>query len=56
MIWMGSQKYMYEQIKAKLAEGFTCIKMKIGAIDFEKELSLLSGFVVRIRPRNWSSG
>lgn len=41
LIWMGSASYMREQIKEKLDQGFNCIKMKIGAIDFETELSLL---------------
>jgi hypothetical protein len=29
---------MKQQIEEKLAEGFTCVKLKIGAIDFDKEL------------------
>ncbi len=41
LIWMGSEDFMKSQIKEKLAQGFKCIKMKIGAIDFETELSLL---------------
>ncbi len=41
LIWMGSQEYMHAQIKDKLANGFSCLKMKIGAIDFEQELSIL---------------
>jgi len=41
LIWMGERRYMLEQIEAKLQAGFRCIKMKIGAIDFEEELSLL---------------
>ncbi|MDC7993923.1 o-succinylbenzoate synthase [Altibacter sp. HG106] len=41
LIWMGSQEWMHQQIEAKLKEGFSCIKMKIGAIDFESELALL---------------
>lgn len=32
---------MKTQIEEKLAQGFSCIKLKIGAIDFEKELGLL---------------
>ena len=42
LIWMGDFKTMGERIKAKLSEGFRCIKLKIGAIDFDKELELLS--------------
>ncbi len=41
LIWMGAQDWMHEQIEAKLKEGFHCIKMKIGAIDFASELALL---------------
>ncbi|WP_026956828.1 o-succinylbenzoate synthase [Algoriphagus vanfongensis] len=41
LIWMGAKEFMFSQIKEKLAAGFTCIKMKIGAIDFEQELELL---------------
>lgn len=42
LIWMGNEGFMKEQVKLKLNEGFTCLKMKIGAIDFEKELTILS--------------
>ncbi len=41
LIWMGEKQFMFDQIKAKLQEGFNCIKLKIGAIDFAEELSLL---------------
>lgn len=41
LIWMGEEAYMKEQIEEKLADGFKCVKLKIGAIEFEKELSLL---------------
>jgi o-succinylbenzoate synthase len=41
LIWMGSDQFMHQQIKEKLESGFTTIKMKIGAIDFNTELSLL---------------
>lgn len=41
LIWMGDRCYMFEQIKKKIEVGFRCIKLKIGAIDFEEELSLL---------------
>lgn len=42
LVWMGEEAYMKEQIEEKLAQGFNCIKLKIGAIDFQKELDLLS--------------
>jgi o-succinylbenzoate synthase len=41
LIWMGGRDFMLEQIDQKLQEGFDCIKMKIGAIDFEQEIELL---------------
>lgn len=41
LIWMGTEQFMQEQIEQKLADGFTTIKLKIGAIDFETELKLL---------------
>lgn len=41
LIWMGNKAFMRQQIKAKLEAGFNCIKMKIGAIDFQTELDLL---------------
>ncbi|MBD3724846.1 MAG: o-succinylbenzoate synthase [Flavobacteriaceae bacterium] len=41
LVWMGEQAYMKQQIEEKLAQGFRCIKLKIGAIDFQKELELL---------------
>jgi len=41
LIWMGAPDFMKQQIRTKLDNGFRCIKMKIGAIDFETEFSLL---------------
>src|SRR5690606_21805638 len=41
LIWMGDIGFMLEQLEQKLLEGFSCIKMKIGALDFGKELSVL---------------
>ena len=41
LIWMGTEDYMISQIKEKIKAGFSCIKMKIGAIDFEKEIKIL---------------
>jgi len=41
LVWMGDKAFMKAQIKEKLATGFSCIKMKIGAIDFETEIALL---------------
>ena len=41
LIWMGEEKFMQQQIQEKLDAGFHCIKLKIGGIDFEKEIELL---------------
>ena len=42
LIWMGNFDEMYRRIGEKMQQGFRCIKLKIGAIDFEKELELLA--------------
>lgn len=41
LIWMGDKAFMKKQIVEKLEAGFTTIKLKIGAIDFNTELDLL---------------
>ncbi len=41
LIWMGTPAFMREQIARKLAEGYTCLKLKIGALDFVTELDIL---------------
>lgn len=41
LIWMGDSAFMLKQLEQKLKDGFSCIKMKIGAIDFEKEMAIL---------------
>ena len=41
LVWMGSFDEMQQRIEQKLAQGFHCVKLKIGAIDFNAELELL---------------
>lgn len=41
LIWMGDKSFMKTQIKDKIESGFKCIKIKIGAIDFDTELSII---------------
>lgn len=41
LIWMGTYEKMRERLEEKIRNHYHCIKIKIGAIDFEKELSLL---------------
>ena len=47
LVWMGSHDEMLKRVEEKLQQGFHCIKLKVGAIDFEQELDL----VKRIRER-----
>lgn len=41
LIWMGDKTFMQGQIKKKLHEGYTCLKLKIGSLDFATELAIL---------------
>jgi o-succinylbenzoate synthase len=41
LVWMGDESFMKAQIEDRIEQGFSCIKLKIGAIDFDKELDLL---------------
>ena len=47
LVWMGSYEEMLKRMEEKLEKGFRCVKLKIGAIDFDQELDL----VKRIRGR-----
>lgn len=41
LVWMGTFEEMQQRIEEKLAQGFHCVKLKIGAIDFDAELELI---------------
>ena len=41
LIWMGDSSLMKAQIDEKISQGFNCIKLKIGALDFNHEISLI---------------
>ena len=41
LVWMGGLDVMLQQVSIKIEEGFTCIKLKIGGLNFEKELDIL---------------
>ncbi|MBI0398430.1 o-succinylbenzoate synthase [Cyclobacterium marinum] len=41
LVWMGDKGFMERQIDQKLEQGFDCIKMKIGAINFDQECEIL---------------
>jgi len=47
LVWMGSYDEMLRRMEEKLELGFRCVKLKVGAIDFEQELDLIK----RIRDR-----
>lgn len=49
LIWMGDKRTMASRIDKKLAAGFSCIKLKIGAIDFDDECELLAAIRRRYR-------
>ncbi|MCF2874088.1 MULTISPECIES: o-succinylbenzoate synthase [unclassified Tenacibaculum] len=51
LIWMGDKAFMQQQIKDKLKQGFTTIKMKIGAIDFDTEIELLKSIRKEFSPK-----
>lgn len=42
LIWMGDAAFMRTQIEKKLAEGYDCLKLKIGGLDFAAELEILA--------------
>ncbi|TVQ44784.1 MAG: hypothetical protein EA362_09475 [Saprospirales bacterium] len=41
LIWMGEPDYMIKQIGEKIDDGFNVLKLKVGALDFQKELNVL---------------
>ena len=47
LVWMGRYDEMLQRLEEKLDKGFRCVKLKIGAIDFDQELELIR----RIRSR-----
>ena len=47
LVWMGDYDEMLKRMEEKLEKGFRCVKLKIGAIDFQQELDLIK----RIRDR-----
>ncbi len=42
LIWMGSAEEMIRRVEQKLKLGFRCLKLKIGGINFNKELAILN--------------
>lgn len=52
LIWMGSEDFMKQQIEDKINAGFSCIKMKIGAIDFQTEIDLIKSIRKSFSPND----
>lgn len=50
LVWMGSRDEMHRRIEEKLRAGFRCVKLKIGGIDFDREVELLAGIRDRFNP------
>ena len=42
LIWMGDTSFMKQQIREKLEQGFRVLKMKVGALETELELQVIS--------------
>jgi len=49
LIWMAPLEEMYKQVEQKLEKGFRCLKMKIGAIDIQQELEILTNLRRKFR-------
>jgi O-succinylbenzoate synthase len=42
LVWMGDFDFMLQQVEEKILKGFTCMKLKVGGIDFDLECELLA--------------
>ncbi len=51
LVWMGTFDEMRQRIEQKLQQGFRCVKLKIGALDFDSELELVKQIRQRFSPR-----
>ena len=52
LVWMGDKDFMQKQIREKIAAGYHCIKLKVGALDFETELDIISGIRQQFSPED----
>ncbi len=52
LVWMSDYEDMLKQVKQKLLQGFHCIKLKIGAIDWEDEIRLIEKIRSRFSKSN----
>lgn len=52
LVWMGTKEEMLVRIREKIEAGFTTIKLKVGAIDFESELEMVKFIRSRYAPES----
>ena len=50
LVWMGDREFMQKQIIEKITAGYRCIKLKVGALDFETELEIIAGIRQQFSP------
>lgn len=50
LVWMGEKAFIQKQIREKIAAGFRCIKLKVGALDFETELAIIASIREQFSP------
>lgn len=50
LIWMGSAAQMVARVEDKLRQGFNCLKLKIGGIDWDNELAIIDSIRQRFSP------
>ncbi len=50
LVWMGGEKFMQDQLEEKIQQGYSCIKLKIGAIDFDTEIKLIESIRKNFSP------
>jgi len=41
LVWMGGLDFMLQQVEIKIRDGYHCVKLKVGGLDFEKECDVL---------------
>lgn len=51
LVWMGDAEIMMERLEKKIREGFRCVKLKIGAIDWHKELAMVESIRSRFNEK-----
>jgi len=50
LVWMGDESFMQKQLEEKIRDGYSCIKLKIGALDFNKEIKIIEWIRKRFDP------